>query len=116
MTDDGTFALISKMSGVEHYRLANDVGGPDKVVAAGFISLYRGELTTWGKSYSMDLNSRMSDGRIIQEAIETGKVRIDQGEYQWGFAAGNHECMMAPDNEVATIELLLERGIFPSED
>jgi hypothetical protein len=116
MNDEGEFALINKMTGVEHTTLAHDVGGAHRLVSAGFLTYYRGELTTYGKSVSTGKESRVSDARVIQEAIETGKVRIDHREHQWGYAAGNHECMMAPDNEVATIELLMERKILGDDD
>jgi hypothetical protein len=111
MTGSGIFAIVSKMTGMEHThlcRLGLDIS-PEKLAkeggSAGFLNLNDdGSLTAYGRSLSCDLPAREGDGEKITAAIRDGKVRLESivGREE-DFIAGNIEGLQAPDLEVATL-------------
>lgn len=110
MTGDGTFALISKMTGVEHSTLAHYASSPAKITTAGFLYANdAGELQSYGKSISMGLDSREEDGPAILAAIERGEVVIAENEMAGFFYATNKP---GETGKVATMATLREHRII----
>lgn len=103
MRDDDTFALISKMTGVEHSSLATLLGSPTRITSAGFLVLNDdGTIQTYGKSYSMGLDSSEEDGPVILAAINRGEVFIIENAEACIFYATNHSALHTADAVKAT--------------
>lgn len=113
MGADDKFALISKMTGVEHSQLAGEIGGADKVLSAGF--LYQddaGVLVSYGKSFSLSIDSNSEDGPIILAAINRGEVKILEDLDACVHFATNSGSTKSTNAPTATLALLQEYRIL----
>jgi hypothetical protein len=117
MAENGTFAIISKMTGVEHYVLASYAGGLTQITTAGFLYLDpQDNMQSYGKSYSTGKSSSEEDGPEILAAINRGEVFIVENYEAGFFYATNNTDRRQPDSKVATLDSLYEHRIFESED
>jgi hypothetical protein len=118
ITEDGTFALVSKYTGVEHSTLGHYVGGPHKVVRAGFLYLNpEGQLDSYGKSISTGKESDPEDGKLIQAALERGEVILVENEQAFFYYATNRaEDRQAKGAEVADLDLLKKHRVIERHD
>ena len=112
MGADDTFALISKMTGVEHSSLSIVIGGPDRVTSAGFVVLDEDKIQSYGKSYSLDKASDPDDGAVIIAAIHRGDVYLITEHEQCYAYATNARNSAQNGGRVATLETLKDFGIF----
>lgn len=55
---------------VAHVDMATKVGGPNKIISAGFCTLYGGIVKCWGRSQSLDLESRDDDAKALAEQLD----------------------------------------------
>ena len=114
MRDDDVFALVSKMTGVEHSSLASLLGNANRITHAGFLYANDdGKLDSYGKSYSTGKESSPEDGPVILAAINRGDVFIVEHIAAGFFYASNHPNFRTTDGvKVATLDLLKEFRIL----
>lgn len=90
MSGEGKFAIISKMTGVEHSTLGQLTIGAHRITTAGFLVLNDdATIQSYGKSYSTGKESVPEDGEAIAAAIQRGEVSILENEQAGFFYATN---------------------------
>lgn len=117
MFPNGSFLIISKMTGVEHSVLAGFNQGAHAAISAGFLwPNSDGTLQSYGQSISTGLKCRDEDGDIITEALKAGKISIVD-HFTGHFCLATND--VAGTNliersgaEVATFEDLQEKKIL----
>ena len=117
MFGNGSFLLISKMTGVEHSVLAGFNQGAHNAVSAGFLYPNNdGTLQSYGQSISTGLKCRDEDGDIITQALKDGKISIvDHFTGHFCLATNDVEGTSLIERsgaEVATFETLVEKRIL----
>jgi len=115
MRGDGVFAIISKMTGVEHSTLSWFIGSPTGVKTAGFLYLNQDkELQSYGQSNSLGLKSEESDGVEIARALEEGRVTVVEHEDAGFFYATNDPNAVGEPS--VTLEALQSHRILERDD
>lgn len=120
MMPSGLFVVANRLTGYAHNELAvlglGVLDGCDKSLklSGGFLYCEEdGSYSSYGRSESLNVDSRPQDGKLITEALRDGKVRFENLE-DWGrdgYIAGNHPSMMDEQHEVATREKMREYRI-----
>lgn len=115
MRGDGVFAIISKMTGVEHSTLSWFIGSPAGIETAGFLYLNPDkELQSYGQSISLRLKSQESDGVEIARVLEEGRVKIVEHEESGFFYATNDPNAVGKPS--VTLEDLQRHRILERDD
>lgn len=117
MREDDVFAIISKMTGVEHATLATITIGANRISSAGFLYLNPdGKIDAYGKSHSTGKSSDEADGPVILAAINRGEVVIVENAEACIFYATNHPSVRAAGgSKPATMADLQHHRIFEND-